>query len=236
MVKAGILGFGEVGKAIAKFYDNPLIKDLDRNDNLEGVEVLNVCIPYKGEDFVDTVKKEMERIKPKITIIHSTVAPGTTKKIGGMIVHSPVRGVHPNLFEGVKTFVKYVGADSEEAGSAAKKHLEELGIKAKVFMPSKTTELGKLFSTTYYGLCIAYHAEMKKICDEEGIDFEKAVTDFNKTYNEGYVELRKPNVVRPVLYPPKGGIGGHCVCENAEILKKLYQSDAFDFILKWKKF
>jgi UDP-N-acetyl-D-mannosaminuronate dehydrogenase len=236
--KASILGFGEVGKAIAKFYNNPAIKDLDRNDGLQGSEVLNVCIPYKGEDFIEIVKKEVGVISPKLIIVHSTVAPGTTKKIadetGVMAVHSPVRGVHPNLFEGVKTFVKYIGADSEEAGSAAKKHLEDLGIKAKVFMPSKTTELGKLFSTTYYGLCIAYHAEMKKICDEEGIDFEKAVTDFNQTYNEGYSKLGKLNVIRPVLYPPQDGIGGHCVCENAGILKKFYQSDVFDFILKHK--
>jgi len=240
MVKIGILGYGEVGKAIARFYNNPLIKDLQRDDGFEGVEVLNVCIPYKGDDFIETVKKEIDYIKPRITIIHSSVAPGTTEKIGGMVVHSPVRGVHPYLYEGVKTFVKYIGADTEEAAKVAKEHLESLGMKTKVFMPSKTTELGKLFCTTYYGLCIAYHAEMKKICDKEGIDFEKAVTDFNKTYNEGYTKLGKSNVVRPVLYPPENGIGGHCVCENVNILKKSYQSDAFDFILKykptWKKF
>ena len=101
-------------------------------------------------------------------------------------------------------------------------------------MPSKTTELAKLFCTTYYGLCIAWHAEMKKICDKEGIDFEKAVTDFNNTYNEGYAKLGMQNVVRPVLYPPAGAIGGHCIVPNAEILKKYYQSEALDLILKYK--
>jgi UDP-N-acetyl-D-mannosaminuronate dehydrogenase len=109
-----------------------------------------------------------------------------------------------------------------------------LGIKTKVFQPSITTEIGKLLDTTYYALCIAWHGEMKKLCDKYKIDFEKAVTDFNKTYNEGYKKLGKPNVIRPVLYPPRSGIGGHCLCENAEILQKYFKSQALELILKYK--
>jgi UDP-N-acetyl-D-mannosaminuronate dehydrogenase len=231
--KIGIIGYGEVGQAISKFYKNPKIKDLNRDDGLEGVEILHICIPW-SENFVEIVKKEINKINPKLTIIHSTVAPGTVKKIGGMVVHSPVRGVHPNLYEGIKVFVKYIGADDKKAGEAAKKHLESLGIKTKVFYPSTTTEIGKILDTTYYGLVIAWHGEMKKICDKFGVDFEKAVTDFNKTYNEGYKKLGKENVVRPVLYPPENGIGGHCVVPNAEILKEYFKSEAIDLILKYK--
>lgn len=231
--KIGILGYGEVGQAVAKFYKNPKIKDLNRDDNLKGVEILHICIPWK-ENFVEIVKKEIKKIKPKLTIIHSTIAPGTTKKIGGMIVHSPVRGMHPKLFKGIKTFVKYIGADNKKAGKLAKDHLESLGIKTKVFMPSVTTEIGKLLDTSYYGLCIAWHGEMKKLCDKYGIDFDQAVTDFNQTYNEGYKKLRKPNVIRPVLYPPKDGITGHCIVPNAEILKKYFKSEALNLLLKYK--
>ena len=231
--KIGILGYGQVGKAIAKFYKKPKIKDLNRDDGLEEVEILNICIPYTN-DFVKTAKKEIQEIKPKLTIIHSTVAPGTTKKIGGMIVHSPVRGIHPFLYKGIKTFVKYIGADNKKAGKLAKKHLESLGIRAKVFYPSTTTELGKLLSTSYYGLCIAWHAEMKKICDKFKIDFKKTVIDFNQTYNQGYVKLGKKNVIRPILVPPNPCIGGHCIIPNAEILKKFFKSESLDLILKYK--
>jgi len=238
--KIGILGYGEVGQAIAKFYKKPKVKDLNRDDGLEGVEILHICIPW-SENFIEIVKKEIKKIKPKLTIIHSTVAPGVTKKIISalpkelrMIVHSPVRGMHPNLYGGIKNFVKYIGADNKKAGQLAKKHFESLGIKTKVFMPSVTTEIGKLLDTSYYGLCIAWHGEMKKLCDQYGVDFEKAVTDFNKTYNEGYSKLGKSNVVRPILYPPKCGIGGHCIIPNAEILKEYYRSQALDLILKYK--
>jgi len=235
----GILGFGEVGQAIGKFYKKPLIKDLNRNDNLKKVEVLHICIPY-NKSFLKITEKEIKKIKPKLVIIHSTIAPGTTLKLiqktgNEMIVHSPIRGIHPNLYQGIKTFIKFIGAQNKKAGLSAKKHLESLGIKTQVFHPAKTTELGKLFDTTYYGLCIAWHGEMKKICDKEKVDFKKAVTAFNKTYNEGYKELGITNVIRPVLYPPKGAIKGHCIISNVKILKDFYKSSAFDFLLKYNK-
>lgn len=231
----GILGYGEVGSAIAQFYKNPLVKDLHRNDGIQGVSVLHVCIPWSRR-FAEIVKKEIKEIQPVLTIIHSTVAPGTTKTIGGMVVHSPIRGIHPHLYEGIKTFVKYVGADNQKAGTMAKRHMESVGMgrKVKVFSSSLTTELGKLLDTTYYGLCIAWHAEMKEICDALGVDFGQAVTDFNTTYNEGYSLLGKRNVVRPVLYPPVDGIGGHCIIPNAELLKKYVRSRGADFVLQYK--
>jgi len=231
--KVGILGYGEVGQAIAKFYKTPKIKDLNRDDGLKGVEILHVCLPWSN-NFVKIVKKEIKEIKPKLTIIHSTIAPGTTKKIGGMVVHSPIRGVHPYLYQGIKTFIKYIGADNKKAGELAKKHLESLGIKTKLFTSSLTTEIGKLLDTTYYGLCIAWHGEMEKLCDKYKVDFEEVVTDFNKTYNQGYKKLRKLNVIRPVLYPPKDGIGGHCIIPNVQILRKYFKSQALDLILKYK--
>lgn len=234
-MKIGIIGYGQVGKAIASLYSHPKIKDITRDDNLKGAVVLNICIPW-SKNFVKIVKKEIKEIQPKLTIIHSTVAPGTTEEIGGMVVHSPIRGIHPDLRKGIKTFVKYVGADLLLAGVMAQHHLIEVGLKVKVFSPSVTTELGKLLSTTYYGLCIAFHGEMKKVCEEYNVSFSQAVTNFNKTYNEGYTKLGKKNVVRPVLYPPPPeGIGGHCVIGNTKILKKYFQSDALDLILQYRE-
>ena len=237
----GILGNGQIGSSLAAFFKHPKIKDLKRDDGLRGVDVLHVSIPYSNE-FVNIVKKEIKEIKPKLTIIHSTVAPGITKKLVAslprelkMVVHSPVRGVHPQLFKGIKTFVKYIGAEDKKSAQMAKKHLESLGIKTKVFFPAATTELGKILDTTYYGVAISWHKEMKKICDKFGIDFENSVTDFNKTYNEGYAKLGKKNVIRPVLFVDNRCIGGHCVVPNAEILKKHFKSEALDLILKYKK-
>jgi UDP-N-acetyl-D-mannosaminuronate dehydrogenase len=251
--KIGILGYGEVGQAVAKFYKKSRlrkhyldrqvrIKDLKRDDGLAGIEILHICIPWNN-NFIKIAKREIKEIRPKLIIIHSTVAPGTTKKLiqtlpkefKRRIVHSPIRGIHPYLHQGIKTFMKYIGADDRKSGDLTKKHFKSLGIKSKVFHPLITTEIAKLLDTTYYGLCIAWHGEMKKICDKFKINYKEAITDFNKTYNKGYKKLGKSNVIRPVLYPPKDGIGGHCIIPNVQILRKYYRSELFNFILKYKR-
>ena len=178
--KIGILGYGDVGKSIAKFYNKPKIKDLKRDDGLKEVDILHVCIPWSN-NFIEIVKKEIKKIKPKLTIIHSTVAPGTTKKIGGMVVHSPVRGTHPRLYKGIKTFVKYIGADNKKAANLAKKHFESLGIKTKIFIPSVTTEALKLWDTTQYGWMIVLNKEIKKWCNKKGLDFEAIYINYGDT-------------------------------------------------------
>jgi len=231
----GILGYGEVGKAIAKFYKNPRIKDLSTKEPLGNLHILNICIPYSG-DFIKTVKKEIKNSAPSLTIIHSTVPVGTTEKFGRHVVHSPIRGIHPHLYKQIKSFVKYIGADDIQDGLIAEMHINSLGIKTEVFTPAKTTELGKLLSTTYYGLCIAYHGEAQKMCNKAGVDFKEAMTHFNKTYNDGYWEADMPHVRRPTLHSPsKDGIGGHCITQNASLLKRFYKSLVFDLILKYKK-
>ena len=228
--KIGILGYGDVGKSIAKFYNKPKIKDLKRDDGLKGVDILHICIPWSN-NFIEIVKKEIKKIKPKLTIIHSTVAPGTTKKIGGMVVHSPVRGTHPRLYKGIKTFVKYIGADNKKAANLAKKHFESLGIKTKIFIPSVTTEALKLWDTTQYGWMIVLNKEIKKWCNKKGLDFEAIYIKANKTYNEGYRKLGKPEVVRPYLNYMPGKIGGRCVIPNCYLL----DSEIAKFILKKNK-
>ncbi len=233
----GILGYGEIGCAIAKFYKRPLIKDLNRDDGLNGVEILHVCIPW-SDRFVEILEKEIGAINPGLTIIHSTVAPGTTRKLSdkffGRVVHSPVRGKHPHLHKSIKIFVKYVGYDDEGAGILAESHLRSIGIKTKKVFSSMTTEVGKLLDTTYYGMCIAWHGEMKNMCNKFGIDFGGAVTEFNKTYNEGYAKMGESKFIRPVLTPPEGIIGGHCVIPNAKILKKYTDCEALDILLKYE--
>ena len=228
-MKIGIVGHGQVGQAIAKLYsetdttktwfsfDKILIYDPYQGmlDDISDVDILNVCIPYT-KDFVSIVK---DLPTPNwYTVIHSTVPVGTTEKFGHKFLHSPVRGVHPNLYEGLKTFVKFIGGD-EQLAEAYSGHLKTLGIETHICKDAKTTELSKLADTTYYGLCIAFTSDMKKLCDEYDLDFMEVMTKYNNTYNEGYKKIGKPNVVRPVLYPTDK-IGGHCVIPNAKLLPR----------------
>ncbi len=228
-MKIGIVGYGQVGQAVAKLYsktdttktwfsfDKVLIYDPYQGmmDDISEVDILNVCIPYT-KDFVSIINDLP--IPNWYTVIHSTVPVGTTEKFGHKFLHSPVRGVHPNLYEGLKTFVKFIGGD-EQLAQAYSGHLKTLGIETHICKDAKTTELSKLADTTYYGLCIAFTSDMKKLCDEYDLDFMEVMTKYNNTYNEGYKKLGKPNVVRPVLYPTDK-IGGHCIIPNAKLLPR----------------
>ncbi len=229
-----IIGNGEVGSALKKVLkkiknrtvESIDIKDEDYSKKLNEIKCkcLHITIPHSGYIFNEYVLNYIKLTDPELVIIHSTVPVKTTENIieklsskgkNIKIVHSPVRGQHPKLEESLKLFVKYIGTPDKEAYLMAKKEMSN--IKTKWFNDSRTTELGKLLCTSYYGLIISWHREMKRICDLYGVNFEEAVTDVNKTYNEGYKKLR-PNVVRPILYPPEKEIGGHCVVPNARIL------------------
>ena len=238
-MKIGIIGYGEIGSSLAKVYSNfsqfevaVIDPYIGHNDDLNGVSILNICIPFI-DDFITVVKDYIERFQPEFTVIHSTVSPGTTEKIGGKICHSPVRGLHPNLDLGIKTFLKYIGPEDIEVGKKYQEHLNSMGIKTHICKNSKTTEYAKLLDTTYYGVCIAFHADVANICENEKIDFDEVMTLFNQTYNEGYKELGKDNVIRPVLYATKK-IGGHCVVPNAKILKDFMNTKTVQSILDYE--
>lgn len=250
-MKVGILGLGEVGKAIKEVYENANpVNDYemffcDKGQNLyefkkpidveEQMEYIHICIPY-SDKFEGIVEGVIETYKPIYTIIHSTVKVGTTKRLNdkfGNIVHSPIRGVHPNLYKGVMTFLKYIGADDTRVGITVLRHfVDDLYLQAGLVERSGTTELGKLLSTTYYGMAIAFHDYADNLCKENDLNFGKVMTSFNHSYNAGYTALGMREVVRPNLYPPKGKIGGHCIVPNAKILKEQFgDSEVLKMIL-----
>jgi UDP-N-acetyl-D-mannosaminuronate dehydrogenase len=247
MKKVGIIGYGEIGQSLEKLY---LGKDfviqindtgLDKSEIESNVDILNIAIPFTSKDtFVGVVSKYITELKPELTIIHSTITPSTTLDIikntkNDNIVHSPVRGIHPNLYEGLKTFTKFIGSDNKGATILAKNHYDEIDLKYEILESSKATELAKVLSTTYYGMCIAFHNDINNLCKEHNVKFDEVATKWNKTYNEGYSKLGMSNVIRPVLYPPKDGkIGGHCVVPNAELCKQFFDSKVLDYILELK--
>lgn len=232
-----IIGMGEIGTALYSLIEDSrkyqiYKKDLEEIDINANIDIMHICIPYTDE-FVDIVRGYVEKFKPKLIIINSTVRPGTTQEIFGKckisIVHSPVRGKHPNIKEGLLLYKKYIGPIDRNAGENAKNHFETLGVKTELFKSPIETELAKILSTSYYGLCIAWHQEMERICKKFNADFDQTVTEFNKTYNDGIKDVN-PNLIRPIMYP--GFIGGHCVMPNLTILQKDIKSDFIDAIVK----
>lgn len=229
----GILGPGEVGLSIKALYALHNIEAItkDKTDTFvfKKLDVLNICIPF-SEQFITISKNEIVSCSPDLVIIHSTVPIGTTSKLNleleskYNIVHSPVRGNHPNLTESLQTFVKYVGSNNPRAIKLATEHLRKLNVPVHTANASEKTEAAKLLCTTYYGICIAWHNEMKKLCEQYNIEFD-LIKNWNASYNKGYQQMGLEKFNRPVLDPPNNNkIGGHCVVPNAILLDKLIQS------------
>ncbi len=176
-------------------------------------DVLHICIPF-SESFHEAVQQlqQSHLITSGLTIIHSTIPVGTTDALTNA-VHSPMRGVHPNLYEGLKTFTKFFGG--ERAQEAAKYFPD---ITTQITQHAATTEAAKLWDTTAYGLMIILEKEIHAYCAQHNLDFAIVYTQFTESYNTGYTTLNMPQVVRPVLTHKDGPIGGHCVMPNLELL------------------
>ena len=236
----GILGIGEVGKAIKKLAEkefNIYCKDVDF-DEIEGnkIDVLHICIPYT-KNFIKIVVKNIKEINPELVIINSTIEPGTTRKIFKktkvFTAHVPIMGVHPDLAKYQKIFIKAIGAVNSQSFKLAKKHWEKLGSKKIVkFDGPEETELAKLLSTTYYLANIIFNKTAKKLTDKSKTNFKQVYWQFNEIYNNGYKQVDK-NLQRQILKYMAGPIEGHCVISNAKILNKTYKDSLIDFLLRF---
>ena len=222
-----IIGAGEIGKALyevlGKVYE---VRMIDIGD--EGVgpfDIIHICFPY-SDKFEEAVTGYRQKYLPKYTVIHSTVPPGTSKKLGA--THSPIIGQHPYLAESLKTFTKFVGGiDADEVSE----YFRKAGLKTYICRKSETTEIGKVLLTNYYAVCIEFIKEAEKICDKFKIPFAEAFTIFNQEYNKGYSKLGYPEYQRPVLQPQQSKIGGHCIIPNLDFLNSKFSK----FISKLNK-
>lgn len=221
-----VIGLGEVGSAIqailqCKGWDQKNIPD--GQPLLPDADVIHVCFPF-SDSFENDVNAYIEQTGATSVIVHSSVPVGTCDKNGW--VHSPVRGVHPNLELGIRTFVKYFGG--KNAHEAAE-HFRALGITCTAVNRARSTEALKLWDTTQYGLMIMIQKEIHRWCEENDLPFDLIYTDANHTYSIGYEALNRPEVIRPYLKFMPGPIGGHCVIPNAHLLDSPLTEMLLDF-------
>jgi UDP-N-acetyl-D-mannosaminuronate dehydrogenase len=240
--KALIVGLGEVGRPLFELLresdkfsvyafdvDEAKMREVGQNPNSLPSEVntMHVCIPYKDAGFEDAVVNYVKKFRPKLVIVNSTVAPGTTmslrKRCNCLVAHSPIRGVHVSLEHmkwELKRYTKYVGGANAEAGEAARRHFEKMNLKTKVLRSCTESELAKLFETTYRAWMIACFQEMHRISRSFDADFDQ-ITDFIE-------DTHRMRWDRPIMFP--GVIGGHCVIPNTDLLLKSYDSEFLHLI------
>ena len=215
-----VAGLGEVGR--------PLLELLSEHYKTVGidiqlpaepvgvVDVLHVCYPFEIKDFIDETARYINEYKPRLTIINSTVAVGTTRAVaersGAAVANSPVRGKHVRMLQEMRHYTKFVGAMNPADAQFAAEHFKAAGLKTKILAAPEATELAKLTETTYFGLMIAWAQELERYCDQTGQSYDEVVSIYDEI----------PFFPTTKYFP--GVIGGHCVMPNIKILRRFDDS------------
>jgi len=215
--KTLVVGLGEVGGALAEVLErkHPVLKhDLEPRDFSDPIGIMHICIPFISRaQFEPLAIDYIRRFKPELTIINSTVLPGTTRSIsettGSPVAYSPVRGKHVKMAKDLLHYVKFVAAGEEEWAEKAAGHFQDHGMKTRTLDKPETLEVAKLGETTYFGVIIAWAQEFNRYVEQAGGDYEEATEFFDEV----------AFLPRQRYFP--GFIGGHCVIPNINLLLQI---------------
>jgi UDP-N-acetyl-D-mannosaminuronate dehydrogenase len=216
-----VVGLGEVGKPllelISKYHIAIGVDIAPPRTEVKDVDVLHICFPFRVQDFSGEVARYIALFHPKLTVINSTVAVGTTRTIaqrtGAMVVYSPVRGKHERMLQDLQRYTKFVGALDGGSAAQAARHFESMGLKTKILSSPEAAEIAKLSETTFFGLMIAWAQEVERYADRTSQNYDEIVAFYEEI---GFFP--------PIKYFP-GVIGGHCVMPNIALLQHLDDSD-----------
>lgn len=224
MVKEGksvvVAGLGEVGRPLLELlsthYRTVGVDIKPPAEPVGEVDVLHVCYPFEIKDFIGETAHYIDKYKPRLTVINSTVAVGTTRAVadrtGAAVANSPVRGKHVRMLQEMRSYTKFVAAIDPADAAYAAEHFKAAGLKTKVLAAPEATELAKLTETTYFGLMIAWAQEIERYCDRTGQSYDEIVSIYDEI----------PFFPTTKYFP--GVIGGHCVMPNIKILRRFDDS------------
>ncbi len=225
--KTLVVGLGEVGRALSEVLKRsvPVLEhDIDRRDFSDEIDVMHLCIPFiRQTDFENSALSYIERFKPRLTIINSTVIPGTTRAIAERsatsVAYSPVRGKHARMSQDLVRYRKFVAASDPVTAMCAEEHFRDAGVTTRRIHQPETLELAKLAETTYFGVLIAFAQELNRYAGDVHGDYNEVLNFFEE------VEF----LPRTRYFP--GFIGGHCVIPNIHLLQTIAPSPLLEAVL-----
>jgi UDP-N-acetyl-D-mannosaminuronate dehydrogenase len=222
-----VVGLGEIGRPlfeIIKEKHQVAGVDIDPVDVEGECAIMHICIPFGSDAFTSECERYIGKYKPGLTIINSTVAPGTTRAVeratGKRVVNSPVRGKHSKMKQDMLHYAKFIGGTDPAACAEAERHFQSLGMRTRVLSSPEATEIAKLSETTYFGVLITWAQEVERYCDQFGLDYDQVVSFYEEI-----------SFFPQARYTP-GIIGGHCVMPNIEILRTVFDSDLLEAVRK----
>tara|TARA_Y100001980_G_C14556662_1_gene349169 strand:+ start:14640 stop:15491 length:852 start_codon:yes stop_codon:yes gene_type:complete len=246
-MRIGIIGQGYVGTAVRTIFEKYYkVNTFDLNgkcscqtlkDLVDSSDVIFVCVPTPmnnngscNTEIVSDVINDIDGIvndneKGKIVAIKSTVPPGTTrnfnqkyKKIS--VIFNPEFLTEANFIDDFKNQNRIILGGEREATTTLRQVYSLVFPDATIVKTASTTaEMVKYFTNTFLATKVSFANEMKIICDNLDIDYDKVVE--YAIYDD---RLGKSHWAVP---GPDGklGFGGSCFPKDinalAHICKKL---------------
>ncbi len=230
-----ILGLGEIGlpwfnlvSKVREVVGVDLLAEKCKGEwSGETVGILHSCIPY-SDNYVDIIVKHVLKYNPKMLIIHSTVKPFTTRKIGKderlsselQVLFSPIRGVHARMEFDLGRYDKFYASYHDDC-NLFKRLLSDMGINGYQAKTPHTLEFAKILcDTTYFGFLITYAMKTEEIALKYDIDYNEMWMFADQIHQ--YLGNRPPvgSKGSNKLYADPEGIGGHCILPNIELVKE----------------
>jgi len=260
-MKIGILGQGYVGLAI-KVGFQPHYSDLNYFDkfhkkkssvkNLEKLvhcsDIIFICLPTpmkkSGQCDTSIVRKEIVKINDyssnkKIVVIKSTVPPGTSLDIDNEndnidVIFNPEFLTEKNFLEDFKKQNRIILGGNKSPVDILEQVYLKVFPKTKIIKTdSKTSEMIKYLTNAFLATKVSFANEMKIICDESGVDYDKVLK-----YALHDERLGKSHWAVPG-HDNKFGFGGSCFPKdinaliyfakkegvNPEVLKSVWETN-----------
>ena len=236
-MKIGIVGQGYVGTAVKEVFSkhyktntfdlNGDCTCTDIEDLVDKSDIIFVCVPtpMKKDGSCDTsiVEGVIDNIEDvdisgKIVAIKSTIPPGTTNRLNKKcknvsVIFNPEFLTEANFIDDFKNQNRII-IGGERPSTTKLRQVYSLAFpNAKIVKTgSITAEMVKYFTNTFLATKVSFANEMKQICDELKIDYDKVVE--YSTYDE---RLGKSHWAVP---GPDGkmGFGGSCFPKDINAL------------------
>ena len=231
MEKRIVVGYRcEIGKAIYQIFNATQGLEIKTAPNLAEIAykaymasnkeiertVMHICIPY-ADNFIQIVSNYANEYKPKIIIVHTTCAIGTTRLLNDnlpnvSIVHASVNCRHPNTEADIRKYDMFVGALNERDGNEACDYIERFGIITYLCDTPESSEFNKIAGTEYCKTIVEFFALLKELVDDDDeLNWKESIAYFENLMNksDGWkrVYRRGNRIDTPIS-------GKHCLKSN----------------------
>jgi UDP-N-acetyl-D-mannosaminuronic acid dehydrogenase len=154
-----------------------------------------------------------------ILSIESTVYPGICRRLGNEIIKSRLKIVHvPHRYwagdpvnHGARQLRVIGGINEESLKAGLKLYRDILDVPLHVCSSIEVAEACKIVENTHRYMLIAYSEDIRMLCEEANIDFEKVREACNTKWNVDMLEARE-------------GVGGHCLPKDIWYVMKMGDS------------